>query len=194
MKAKCWLMLPDIPVGVVFCAFILFLSVIFFSGCSEKTQKPPTIESGEFPFRFTYEINGKTHVIEDIVICEFRGFDYSAWFTKPRSWSTKLKSGADRIVILEFEENTSSALEPSRINIRSSVTLWYGNGEHYMGDPNGNKISYVKPNILYHEYYQLSANEYKHITTPLTHEQAEKLFGIKVIEWDFSEPITNSFR
>jgi hypothetical protein len=138
-------------------------------------------------------MSGETYAIEDIVICEFRGYDNSALFSKPRTWNENLISETNRIVILELDNDTKSVLK-DRINETSSVSLCYGQGEYYMGDPNGKTLIHGKPHICYNEFYHSAPNVSHHESTPLTHAQAEALFGIKVIEWNFSEPINNTFR
>jgi hypothetical protein len=174
---------------------IIFLLLIFIILCScTGTQNPPAIEFGEFPFRFVYELNGEKHIIEDVVVCEFRGFDSSALFTKPRTWNACLKSGTNRVIILEIEDNTNSVLRPNRNNEKSSITLCFGRGEYYMSDPNRRTLIHGKPHICYNEFYHSAPNISHHLSTPLSHTQAEEFFGIIIIEWNFSEPIKNIFK
>ena len=161
-------------------------------GCDE-TQKPPATEEGEFPFRFVYELNGETYDIEDAVVCKFRGYDYSAWFTKPRRWDAYLKSGTGRISILS-EENVYSVLNPRRLNIEIEVFLDYGRAEYYMEDPNARSFVHCKPQISYRETYRESERATISDITALSNKQLEKYFGIKVIEFTFSKPINNTFK
>jgi len=200
----------------------LVLLVALLCGCN-GTQAPPATKYGEFPFRVVFELDGDTHVIEDTVVCTFDGFDGSIPFQKPRSWGTSLESFENAentqsidaeeyddegctcewfcfcdddwlsVVVLKLDDNTNSALNPKRVNERSSVVLHYGYAVYYMGDPNGEGFIHAKPHLCYYEYYQ-SSNAYHSEGTPISHSRAEELFGIKIIEWDFSEPIDNTFR
>jgi len=176
------------------CVLPIILITVILCGCS-GTQGPPAIEYGEFPFRVVYELNGEMHTIEDTVISSFRGFDNSSPFpfTKPRSWDTSLKSGGTgRIVIFE-EENINSALTPERVNEISALVIHFGAGEYYMGDPNGSSLIHGKPHLCYSERYETAPNVTRNEATPLSHIQAEELFGIIITEWSFSEPIKNIF-
>ena len=170
---------------------VIILIIITFCSCAE-TQKPPKIESGEFPFHFIYELNGETHDIEDTVVCEFRGYDGSAWFTKSRSWNEYLKSGVGRISII-VDENINSVLNPQRVNSEIEVFLDYGSGDYYMGDPNARSLIHGKPHVCYRERYNESEKVTVSEATILSEKQLEELFGIKIIEFSFSTPIKNTF-
>ena len=55
-----------------------------------EEQKPPQIETGEFPFVVEYEMNGENFVIEDTVVCEFNRYELSVLaFNNPMSWRRK---------------------------------------------------------------------------------------------------------
>jgi hypothetical protein len=176
---------------IIIIVFAALLAAIMLCGCDE-TQKPPTIEEGEFPFHFIYELNGETYDIEDVVVCRWSGFDHSAWFTKPRTWDECLKSGTKRISILN-DENVPSVIKPERINSRIEVYLDYGTGDYYMGE-NMSGRTRNKPKISYIEEYSESSNVTHIESTPLTDKQYEEYFGIKVVEFTFSKPIKNTFK
>jgi len=177
---------------------VLILVLTFLCSCS-GTQNPPAIEYGEFPFRVVYKSDGETHIIEDVIICEFNGYDLSALFQKPRSWNIGLKSDTDapypvsyNIRILEFDDNTNSVLNPDRVIEEHWVSLSLGAPAHYMGDPNASSMVHKEPHFYYIELYESAVSYFD--STMLTHAQVKELFGIEVVEWTFSEPIVNSFR
>ncbi len=158
-----------------------------------RKQLPPTIKYGEFPFHLIYEFNGEIYDIEDVVVCEFDGFDISGGFGERRTWDEYLKSGKDRISIF-VDKNVPSVLNPERINTRAEVYIDFGTGEYYMGDPNGKSGTHGKPNIFYVERYDISDKITMNDATNLTEKQVEEFFGIKIIKWDFSEPMKNEFK
>ncbi len=175
---------------------IVVLMIFCFCGCKERFDPAPQITEGEFPFVVEYEINGQRYLIEDTVVCTWDGYDASnnfAIFGYPssREWGESLKSGNEDflgILLMELEENTESVFVKGRINYESRVFLDYGSAEYYMGDTDG--THYHKPCIRYYEEH----NETPDITfTTLTNEQLEKYFGIKIIRFEFSEPIENKF-
>ena len=61
----------------------------------------PEITYAEFPFCLTYELNGEVIVIEDTIICEFDGYVVEGENGKYRAWSSRLKSGNERITLLD---------------------------------------------------------------------------------------------
>ena len=177
----------------IFSIFIV-LSMIFCLSSCVRYEDEPTITEGEFPFVFEYEIDGKRFLIEDTVVCEYRGYDDTNPFpftTHPRSWHEFLKSGEEeKRLLLELEDNSESVLVEGRINVESYVDFHYGFGGYYLGDPN---CLNEGPCIRYVEYYKTSEKVTHRKPTELTNEQLEKYFGIKIIRFEFSNPIENKF-
>ncbi len=175
---------------------ILFSLLLVFclSGCEKRYEPAPQITEGEFPFVLEYEMNGQRYLFEDVVVCTFEGYDLSNPFPfipYSRSWNASLKSGEEeKRLIIEFDENTESALVSGRINLESSVILYYGSGGYYLGDP---ESADRKPCINYVGKYQTGPKETTVTVTALTYEQLEELFGIKIIRFEFSSPIENTF-
>ena len=170
--------------GIVVIAWIAYI----FSSCN---QVPPTIKEGRFPFRVVYELNGERHEIEDVVICRYRGL--SGIYSNVRDWETTLQSGEQSICILTVE-NVYSLLSPTRLNSKSSVFLDYGSSEYYMGDTMNVGSAERKPSMHYVEDYHSEPNVRNQDSTPLTEKQLEEHFGIKIIEFEFSKPIKNTFK
>ncbi len=179
---------------------IVVLMIFCFSGCKERFDPAPQITEGEFPFVVEYEINDEIYLIEDAVVCTWDGYDASnnfAIFGYPssREWGESLKSGNEDdfgIWIMELDENTESVYKKGRINFESFVFIDYGTAEYYMGDTDG--ISYHEPRIRYFEkYYNEDIKMPDSSFKTLTNEELEKYFGIKIIRFEFSEPIENKF-
>lgn len=166
-------------------ATVSLITAILY-GCS---QSKPTIEYGEFPFRFSFEMDGKSHTIEDTVICTYTGLE---GMLQRRDWQTSLKSGVEINAILR-EENVRSVIYPERINISTWVILDYGHGGYYMGDPNADEMIHGKPHVCYGEVYVTDSSTTYIETTPLSNEQLKDFFGIDITEFDFTDPIINSF-
>lgn len=183
-----------------FLLVISLLLVFCLTGCKERFDPAPQITEGEFPFVVEYEMNGERYLIEDTVVCKFAGytstnsfaiFGYPSW----RVWDESVKSGKEGdfgILLMELEENTESVFVRGRINFESWVFIDYGSAEYYMGD--SDKGYDKKPRIRYYEKYYDEDIEMPNSTfTTLTNEQLEKYFGIKIIRFEFSEPIENTF-
>ncbi len=173
---------------------IVFIMIICLSGCEKGYEPAPQTTEGEFPFIFEYEINGERYLIEDTVVCKFNGYDLSNPFPfmkYSRTWYQSLKSGQEqKRLILELEDNSVSVLVKGRINAVSKENLFYGSGGYYLGDPEDSERA---PCINYVEKYKTSEKVTHNEVTSLTNEQLEEYFGIKIIRFEFSEPINNKF-
>ena len=183
-----------ISLGIFVLIVILLITGLFLLLRGEE-QKPPQITTGEFPFVVEYEMNGETFVIEDSVICEFTGYDPSALtYHKPRTWNSRLKSGDEEKCVLIYEENTKSVLTPERVNTRSRLVLDYGSPEYYMGDPKVKSMVDKEASFEYRENWKASEKVTDGEYTKLNKKELEKYFGIKIIRFEFSEPIRNEFK
>lgn len=157
-----------------------FVKFVFWFFSNE--EKVPLIKEGEFPFVVEYELNGKTFIIEDTVVCEFDGYDLSSG-PPTMSWKEYLKSGDEsKCIILKHEDTIFSTAR--------SLVLSYGIAEYYMGDPQANLIVEHKPEFIYRERL-IDSFPWR---TKLTKTGLEKLFGIKLTRFEFSEPIENEFK
>ena len=161
----------------------------------------PYITSGEFPFRFVYELDGQIFTIEDTIVIDFIGRrrgrpelivtnilpGYRVWFFR------LLEEGGNpshigSFTLLEFRD-AESHIRDGVVNRHSRVNLLLGTAPYYMGDTWGNVHG---PRIEYRESYHDSGCIVSRTST-LSHEMLEQLFGIRIIEMTFSEPIANRF-
>ncbi len=164
---------------------IIVLILVMCSGCYSA---PPEIKSGEFPFVVEYEYEGKKYIIEDIAVCTYEGLNPDSGISM-RWYSCDLKNDSN-VRMITFEANTESLLVQGRINNKSYVTLYCGDGGYYLGD---HLYRDSEPCIYYVERYNESPKAIRIQDTKLTNEQLEQLFGIKIIRFEFSEPIENKF-
>lgn len=171
-----------ISICVVLFTLIAFTVFEFIIGIEEK---PPKIETGEFPFLVEYEMNGERFIIKDSVVCEFDGYDLSVpSINKPRKWKEYLKSGEEDKCIIINQENEKSSIKKHRNNEWARLELFYGCAEYYMGDPTAWSLVTKYPQFIYYEEFK---------QTKLSEKDLEKYFGIKIIRFEFSEPIENEF-
>ena len=93
------------------------------------------------------------------------------------------------------EENSYSALKPKRLNEQSRVVLNYGMADYYMGDKfNSVGLIYAKPFFYYSERYKTDEGITYNTGEKLSEKDLEKYFGIKIIRFEFSKPIRNTFK
>ena len=149
---------------------------------------PPSVTEGEFPFLMEYEYDGSTYVIEDVAVCTYDGENPDSGVPR-RTYVTELKQG-NSMRVLTFAENTESALTEGQINVSSYLELYYGFGGYYLGDPLDEDRG---PAFRYSETSLSPTGVRGTKVTHLTKEEAEEIFGIKILRFDFSEPIQNTF-
>lgn len=156
---------------------VILLALIFvfsFSGC--KNVSEPEIKEGEFPFEIVYEINGETIKINDIYVCEFDGFDWNEGVGKHRKWKGYIKSSGAKELIL---------LEDGDLKLAVSV----GFPEYYMSDQSITQIKELTPSIYYIKPNELGGTS----SGVLDIEPLLEQHKLKLVSWNFSEPIQNSF-
>lgn len=148
-------------------------ALLSFSGCQNISE--PQIKEAEFPFEIVYEIDGEIVTVNDIYVCEFDGFGWNEGVGKHRKWRGYLKSsGADKLILLEDGD------------LKFAVSI--GSPEYYMNDPN---YSYYENTPL---IYYIRPNEFGGTTSGvLETEQLLEQYKLKLVSWELSEPIQNSF-
>ena len=138
----------------------------------------PEITYGEFPFQLVYELDGEVQVIEDTVICNFKGFELRGTSGKYRKWESRLKSGNERITLLKADQNTE-------------LYFNYGSPEFYMNDPIAAGYEF-----RYREYIPCIKleNGVKRGDTIMKTEEAWEKYKLKIIHWEYTPPIKNEFK
>ena len=176
---------------------LLCLLCLFVSSCGNQKSLPPQIKEGEFPFCIEYTYNGETYKYEDAILCNYIGLNPNrgVWGTpdKIRDWkSTLWSSGEDYKDLLIVEQyNVESLFTKGRTNSCSFVYLSFGRAHYYMGEKDFSEID--APCFYYYESFRNSSGTQSAENTVLSEEQLEELFGIKVIRFEFSSPIDNTF-
>ncbi len=144
-------------------------------------QPEPIIRYHEFPFQLIYELEGKKYVIEDSVICEYDGQEFSTGTgEKYRKWKSRLKSGNTRITLF----NTSDGIEIFYLDL-----LTFPAGK-YMGEPDskGNILG-TFPDALYTENFEDKTVGRYIISADIMFEK----YKLRLENWEISPPIENSF-
>ena len=144
----------------------------------------PEITYGEFPFELVYEIDGQVITVQDTYVCEFQGYSVNEGsMRKMREWSGHMKSTGEEYVILVQDGN---------FYLVCSV----GSPKYYMNDPyydSYNVGGLHEPNI----FYIIEPNDVGGSTSGGSQEEIERLmeqYKIKLVSWQFSEPIENTFK
>ncbi len=178
-------------IGTTVCLLIALFYMFVLSGAFAifmPNPPEPEITYGEFPFTLTYELNGEITTYEDVIICEYAGVESLGTAGKERKWESRLKSGNERLTILDLR---SLKEENDLRQIILELYFYYGNGAYYMGDT---KDSFAR------SAQDLDIIEYKYQTTKgeiysgaYKADEAFEKYKIRLISWECAPPIENSF-
>ena len=161
--------------GIVLLLFSPFLSLLTRL-LTLPNPPEPTITHGEFPFELVYEINGETVTVNDVYICEYDGIGFSSIFgKKERRWKGYIKgTGEEGVFLTEDKER--------------AIYCFVGDAEFYMNDE-----KYPEQRPLTPRLYNVEIILIGDIPIYSTEELMER-YDIKIISWEFSDPVENTFR
>ena len=155
---------------------IIMLTITsLFSGCLAKLPVPE-IKEGRFDFSFDYEINGEVQTYTGVYVCKYDGI-YVSCVDKGREWTGYIEN-LDQTIDSPIQTNSDGVVFVG-INFRP---------EYFMGDPEYVDYEIGEP-YLYIVYHSDNPDEF-HIEIELDF-MAE--YGIRLISYDYPEPIENSF-
>lgn len=152
---------------------------------SDPTPIIPEIKRGEFPFKLVYEINGEQIVVEDAVICEYDGIGWNKGTGKYIKWKSSFASG------IKSPNNSNSLLIDEENELYAAV----GGSRYYMGEAIKQPFSdTTTPHSLNFHVYRIQKSSFGGISTPtITEDELLERYNIKIISFEPSPPIENSF-
>ena len=146
---------------------------IFIGGMLSPAPPKPAITYGEFPFKLVYELNGEEITVEDTVICEFDGFGWNEGSGKHREWKRWLASNPKEDILLIDETN--------------EIYVNIGSPEYYMGEEGDYTLNFWVFRI------EIPPNGKVRWDILESEDELFKIYGIRIISYEFSDPIVNSF-
>ena len=165
--------------GVLFGIFIS--PPVWYEIYSDKLDVPePEITYAEFPLEieYVYVVTGETHVIQDVLVCEYDGFRKSGFMENfelgryyNRYWSGKTNSNATKFVLLE--------------NDKIRIEFQLGSPDYYMGD--------TDTWTTYPAFQVFRRKKDGWLTGEVIHTEELAEYGIYIIECELPQPIENSF-
>ena len=168
--------------AVVGSLFLLLLFGILLISLVTVRPPAPAITYGEFPFTIVYEANNEIITYTDVIICEYEGLIDWAAFVKKRSWSTRLKSGNEYIVLLQASTNETS------FEIYTGIPVL---PEYFMGDFQRSKEEYES--MLNQEGRYLGYKQNGIFVGTITGDEAWEKYGVRIISIECAPPIENKF-
>ena len=163
-----------------YCSLMLLGGLLLFVGmhlgtASSISDPPrPEITYGEFPFRVEYEVYGELVVMEDTIVCEFDGFNRPWDGSKTRKWKASFASGRKTL----FKQSAAAIVDGV-----NQIYFALGAADYYMGEQNYNLSLHV---------YQLRSNRSGGLK--ISPDELFNTYNIRVISYEFSPPIVNSFK
>ena len=185
-------------IGIIVILFIiislLLIGILYFlvmSGAvfSLMPDPPaPEITYGEFDYKLVYELNDETKVSEGTFICEFAGFYSLGSAGKYRKWNMHLNNDENYITLLDL--SNGDVVDDFNHKI---LKLYFspGNPRYYMGD-NSIDIGQQPWDLKWIDYmYEDTDGTIGH--SGYRADEAYEKYKIKLISWEVSSPIQNSF-
>ena len=156
--------------------FYVINSLISFS---QTVPEEPKFKYGEFPFELVYEIDGEIITVNDVYVCEYDGISADTGSGKYREWKGYIKGTGQGTIFIKDIDN-------------KKICCSVGAADIYMGDCEpyyeGGEIPVNEPIIYSIENYA-NGSRLSHIFSEADMEK----YGIRIISYNFTPPITNSF-
>ena len=155
---------------------LVFMVTSVFTSCGYSVPKPE-IESGEFSFSVTYELNGVKKTISGVYVCEYDGTDWALDGGFSRDWTGYFKDN-------EIEEPITIGTTKDGEEMSLSFGFY---PEYFMDDFIEGVDEIPTPEI-----------SVTHVDEGLWFEfdadVIEEKYGAKIISYQYDEPIKNTFK
>ena len=173
-----------VTIIVVVLIFNMPWLTILIGGTLSPQPNEPKIKHGEFPLKLEYELNGKVYTVEDVLICDFKGYGFSEGNgEKYRKWSYRLASGKTRISLVNTK-GKEILFFPLRSGSNIGGVFMGDNEEFYAGG-----IGDVFPDAWYTSDFE---DNQKNLYIISAEDMLEN-YKLKLIKWEIASPIHNSF-
>ena len=175
MKTK--IILVSIAISIlaiicIACFCVPKLYVIVSERLNTTSVPKPKITRGEFPFELKYELDGETISVNDVYVCEYDGIGKNEGVGKYIRWKGYIKGTGSNSVLIKEVNN-------------KKIFCSVGWPEYYMNDPNNYIASKPEPELYIEEKTETGLFN--------TYNIDGSEFNIKIISYQFSEPIENLF-
>lgn len=167
----------------IFAALVVILMMVcMLTSC--EVEPAPKVKSARFNFSVTYEEWGETKTISGVFVCRYAGRSFTiegADFT--RDWEGHIEG------IEHAEEIYNSAVLICKTDDGGEIFLDFDlSAAHMMGEPHL-ADAVIEPSF-FHEY---SNEDHTSAMSGADVDEIEELYGLKIIDYEYDEPIENSF-
>ncbi len=187
-------------VGITLAWIIAFLGVIVISPFVIgvvfyflPVYDAPEITYAEFPTKIVYEIDGEEITYEDVYICKYKATYNNFELGAEREWEGHFKNTGKQHIVLDS-------------NFRYELRCYIGSPKKYMGDfyewidEETIRNYEFTPYLYIYDKFALVSNFLfmQDLEEELDYEEHADIFpepynNIKLIDWELSRPIVNSF-
>ena len=163
------------------CALLALLMIaVMLTGCGLEVPRPE-IKEGRFNFSITYEMNGEIMTYSDTYVCKFDGTSWTLDGGYSRDWNDYTEK--------EHEGDAYCAIL-GKTDDGGDIVLFFGiYPEYFMGDSTGDRGE-PEPSI----YINYPEDENGHSSSVAEPDRVEEIYGIKIISYEYDEPVENNFR
>ena len=160
-------------------AVVLLVSLLL-SSCGLAVPRPE-VKEGRFDFSITYELNGEVKTLECVYVCEFDG---TSWSIEGGDYSRDWKSHTEG----DFEGDDYSAVI-GKTEDGGDIILFFGiYPEYFMGDSEMGGRGAPEPDIY------ISYDRGEGVCDLIQEDDViEEVYGVKLLDYEYDEPIENSF-
>ena len=157
-----------LPTIMMVAAIVMTMVSVMIAGISLK----PVVTEGEFPFSITYELDGQTVTIQDV---------YQVHYDADEAYKYRVYVGE---IQNKEEDNTYYTLKTEENGRIELWTRFYA--DYLMGDPEYDYFDEepFEPVIYYYDAQETESHD----------EETLAEHGVKLISFDYPEPIKNSLR
>ena len=156
----------------------VLLASAMLSGCGLSVDRPE-IKEARFDFSVTYEIDGETQTVSGVYVCEFDGVSWALDGGYSRDWTGYIEG-----------EEAVHEMEIGTTKDGGKIMLAFGfHPAYFMGDPD---MSYLEPPVpqlaIVHPIEGVDG-----INILGTESEIEEAYGVKIISYQYPDPIVNKF-
>lgn len=166
-----------------FIALILVLILVgMLTSCGVEPK--PNIKEGRFNFSVTYEEWGETKTVSGVFVCKYAGRSFTLEggdFT--RDWEGHIEGIEHAGEIYNSAVLIRTTDDGGEIFLDFSLSAAHMMGEPYLAD------AVIEPRF-FHEY---SNEDRTSSESGADSQEIEELYGLKIVEYKYDEPIKNSF-
>ena len=182
INMKILIIVSIIVIAIITIILIMPWLILMIGGYFSPNPNSPEITYSEFPVCLEYEISGRYTKVEDVLICQFDGFEFNEGNGKFKKWKATLKSGKNRITLLK-NDNVEIYYFPVKDDSRLPGVLM-GDTEYYSGG-----IGDTFPDAwCTTNFDDKTINDYI-----INADDMIDKYNLKLIRWECPKPIDNKF-